>query len=43
MNDILHLSGATWLHAAVVALAMLGLGLEGMGSDEEPLHTEAER
>lgn len=35
MNPLLHLSGAAWLHAAVMALILLGLGLEGMGSDEE--------
>jgi|GEM_PF-2485032 len=35
MNTLIHLSGTAWLHAAIVALTMLGLGLEGMGGGEE--------
>jgi len=36
----IHFEMHAWLHAAIVALTMLGLGLEGMGSAEEPLPDE---
>ncbi|GAB4128928.1 MAG: hypothetical protein Fur0040_11860 [Sideroxydans sp.] len=41
MNTLLPFSGVDWLQAALMALIMLGLGLEGMDGMEEILDTEA--
>lgn len=43
MNTILHLSGMAWLQAAVMALILLGLGLEGLGSDEAAVAAEGKK